>query len=134
MPIVKSKSKFDESTCQYEKDGMKCSNKFKKDDEYLYDTDAKKGYCMSHEELNKKAVENKGSGGGYGGRGNMPLCRDANEGLDACQKFNEAVVPMIQATQDKFKKEGMTDLVSPEKVFEAYLSIFVGKFPTNSQR
>lgn len=65
MAYIKSKSKYDDSQCSLEDANGRCHIHIKKDDEYIYDTEAKKAYCTTHESINSKVQEKK-SGGGSG--------------------------------------------------------------------
>jgi len=130
MPIVKSKSKFDKSTCSYEKDGMKCGSEILKDQEYLYDTDAKKGYCLKHEELNKKVVESTGRPGGWKGGGGVQLCRPVPEAMEAITLWHKTVIPMIDETVKKLcgnSPELKMYRENFETVARQYEEIFLGK-------
>ncbi len=129
MPFVQTKSKYDNSTCSFEKEGMKCSNTWKKDEEYIWDTEGKKAYCLKHEEINSKVVKS-GGGGGFQ-KASMPLCRPIDEAIGASQQFNQIVVPMIrqQAKEDFDVDSPDKDLLRKRIDFwtEIYLENFLGK-------
>jgi len=132
MPIIKSKSKFDKSSCSFEKDGMTCGAEILKDQEYLYDTDKKKGYCCKHEELNKQvttAPPRQGGGGWKGG--GVPLCRSPAEAEEAINIWHTKVMPLIKEKTSELVKND-TDPEQVRSIFESiartYQEIFLGKF------
>ena len=130
MPLVKAKSKYDNSTCSFEKEGMKCSNTWKKDEDYIWDTDNKKAFCTKHDELNSKVVEGGGKGG-FSRGASMPLCRPLEEAVNAIKQFHEVVVPMIrQQAQEDIKSDHVSnDQITTRIDFwtEIYLENFLGK-------
>lgn len=131
MPLIKAKSKID-AKCSYQKNGMTCSNAYKTGDDYIYDTDLKKGYCCSHEEINSKVTENKPQGGGswQGGKGGIPLCRSPEEGLTAIKIWTESIVPLISTTSEKLYGNNTAEHI--DKVAKMFEEIYLGKFTPSS--
>lgn len=129
MPFVKAKSKYDNSTCSFEKDGMKCSNTWKKDEDYIWDTDGRKAYCTKHDDINSKIVEGGGKGG-FSRGSSMPLCRPLEEAVNATTQFHAVVVPMIrqQAKTDNDATEGKDVYLDRIDFWtQLYLENFLGK-------
>ena len=129
MPFVQTKSKYDNSQCSLEKDGMRCQNTWKKDEDYVWDTEGKKAYCTKHDEINAKIVKTEGRGGGF--KPSMPLCRPIDEAIGASQQFNQIVVPMIrqQAKEDLGDADAVQGTLANRIDFwtEIYLENFLGK-------
>lgn len=127
MPFLKSKSKFEStSQCSLEKEGQRCPNTWKFEEEYIYDTDGKKAYCCKHDEINSKVTQGGGfKGGGYQ-KATMPLHRETEDGLKACGAFAKTVVPAIKESIEALKDLG----VSTEKIYDSFVAIYLGKFPS----
>ena len=127
MPFLKLASKID-ATCSFEKDGMKCGTSYKKGDEYIFDTEGKKGYCPNHQEINNKIVIPQSKSGGYGGKSfGAPLCRTPDEALQAVKIWHEVVMPMIMETARKITGNGSVPDGILLETTRTYEEIFLGK-------
>lgn len=127
MPLLKLASKIDAS-CSFEKNGMKCGTSYKKGDEYIFDTEGKKGYCLNHQEINDKITAPQSKSGGYRGKPfGAPLCRTPDEALQAVKIWHETVIAMILETAKKFSKgDNVADGMITD-VTRIYEEIFLGK-------
>ncbi len=126
MAFVKAKSKFDNSQCSLEKEGQRCPNIWKKDEDYIWDTDGKKAYCCKHDDINAK-VSKSGGQGGFN-RGSMPLHRETEDGLKACGIFEIQITQSILKTVELFKNN-----ITPERIFDAYVAIYLGKYQAGTK-
>jgi hypothetical protein len=131
MPLIKAKSKLDKSSCSFEKDGMKCGTAIHKGDDYLYDTDARKGYCTKHDELNAKSTEPQRGGSGGFKSGAPPLCRSPQEGKEAVLLWHGEIMPLIKEKTSELV-DSSSSPAETRDIFETiariYQEIFLGKF------
>ena len=127
MPFLKLASKID-ATCSFEKNNMKCGTSYKKGDEYIFDTEGKKGYCLNHQEINDKVTAPQSKSGGYGGKPfGVALCRTPDEALQAIKIWHEAVIPMIIETAKKLSQGDTVPDGMITDVTRTYEEIFLGK-------
>lgn len=92
MPFIKTNSKWENgSTCS--KDG--CENRIEFRDEYIFDTDGKKGYCLKHDEINSKVAAKPTGKGFY----RIPISK-APEILNVALGLSDTVLKRVDGTVD----------------------------------
>jgi len=141
MVLVQAKAAQFDSDCARDA----CTIKIKTSSPYIFDTEAKKGYCSkecAEMATNLKVVESSGNGKGKGTWNPKPLTelwRKPEEAIQASKVFHETVVPMILETCKKLsptsttKNNQLVDRTIFEQVSRLYEEIFLGKMQGGSK-
>lgn len=105
---------------------MQCSNHIKKDEEYIYDTEGKKAYCLKHESINSQVTEKSGFGGGKPRSYGTPQ-RSADDLLQIEMNWLTVILPAIIKTYDENFKELKTEMSVTEWI-KINQEIYMDKF------